>query len=139
MKKILCAAAMAAICNSLAAQTTISVNVSNPMSEPRTDVPVVIKLNSYGDVRSALVTQGGKEIACQLDDLNQDETFDELCFLADLDKKEQKQYTVIFFPEGEPRPYPARVYAEMVMANTKDKTLKKNEQKIGRASCRERV
>ena len=54
-------------------------------------MPVVIQLFPYGEVRSALVTLNGQEISCQLDDLNQDETFDELCFLADLDKKENKR------------------------------------------------
>ena len=63
-----------------------------------------------------------------LDDLNQDETFDELCFLANLDKKEKQQYTVTLLDQGEPRTYPARVFAEMVLSNTKDKKLKKNQQ-----------
>ena len=90
---------------------------------------MVLHLDRYGqDFRSALVTCAGQEIPCQLDDLDQDEVFDELCFLADLDKKEQKRYTVTLYAEGEPRPYPARVYAEMVMGNSKDKKLKKNQQ-----------
>ncbi len=110
------------------ASQTITVTVSNPMKIQRSDVPVVIPLFPYGDVRSAVVTQNGQEIPCQLDDLNQDETFDELCFLADLGAKEKKQYSVTFTETGEPRSYPARVYAEMVMANTKDKTLKKHQQ-----------
>ena len=114
--------------NMLLASRTITVTVSNPINVERNDVPVVISLMSYGDVRSALVTQNGKEIVCQLDDLDQDEVFDELCFLADIYGKEKKQYTVELFDEGEPRQYPARVFAEMVMANTKDKTLKKNQQ-----------
>jgi hypothetical protein len=63
-----------------------------------------------------------------LDDLDKDDTFDELCFLANLDKKEKQQYTVTLYEEGEPRPYPSRVYAEMVLSNTKDKKLKKNQQ-----------
>ena len=77
---------------------------------------------------SALVTVNGQEVPCQLDDLNQDEIFDELCFLADLGKKEKKTYTITLMNEGEPRPYPARVYAEMVLSNSKDKTLKKHQQ-----------
>ena len=113
----------------LMAQKTIEVSVVNPSSQVRNDQPVVLQLERYGqDIRSALVTCEGKEIPCQLDDLDQNETFDELCFLADLGKKEQKHYTVTLYTEGAPRPYPARVYAEMVMANTKDKTLKKNQQ-----------
>ena len=111
------------------AQKTVKVSVTNPSRQVRSDQPVVLQLKSYGeDIRSALVMCEGQEIPCQLDDLDQDETFDELCFLADLGKKEQKRYTVTLYTEGEPRPYPARVFAEMVMANTKDKTLKKNQQ-----------
>ena len=113
----------------LMAQKTIEVSVSNPSSQARKDQPVILHLDRYGqDFRSALVTCTGQEIPCQLDDLDQDEVFDELCFLTDLDKKEQKRYTVTLYTEGEPRPYPARVYAEMVMGNSKDKKLKKNQQ-----------
>ena len=111
------------------AQKTIEVSVTNPSAQVRMDQPVVLQLKDHGqDILSALVMCEGKEIPCQLDDLDQDETFDELCFLADLGKKEQKRYTVTLYTEGEPRPYPARVFAEMVMANTKDKKLKKNQQ-----------
>ena len=110
------------------ASRTITVNVSNPMNVTRTDVPIIINLAPYGEVRSALVTINGQETPCQLDDLNKDDTFDELCFLTNLDKKEKQQFTVTLFDEGEPRQYPARVYAEMVLSNTKDKKLKKNQQ-----------
>ena len=109
---------------STTAQETISVSVSNPLRQERTDQPVIIPLAKYGDVRSALVTVDGREIACQLDDLDQDEQFDELCFLTDLGKKEKKTYTVTLYHEGGPRPYPARVYAEMLMRN--DKVKEKN-------------
>lgn len=129
MKRTLSLIMLAAISSALFASRTLTVSVSNPSNAPRTDVPVVISLAPYGDVRSALVTtQAGKEIPCQLDDLNQDETFDELCFLVDLSKKEKQQYTVTLATEGEPRPYPARVYAEMVLSNSKDKKLKKHQQ-----------
>ena len=110
------------------ASRTITVNVSNPMNVTRTDVPIIINLAPYGEVRSALVTLNGQETPCQLDDLDKDATFDELCFLTNLDKKEKQQFTVTLFDEGEPRQYPARVYAEMVLSNTKDKKLKKNQQ-----------
>lgn len=129
MKQMLLSLALTAICVfSAAAEQTITVSVTNPSSQPRTDAPVVISLSAYGDVQSALVTTEGVEIPCQLDDLNQDEQFDELCFLADLDKKETRLYTITLSDEGLPRTYPARVFAEMVMSNTKDKSLKKNQQ-----------
>ena len=85
------------------AQQTLTVDVSNPSKSVRNDEPVVISLAPYGDIRSALVTVDGREIPCQLDDLDQDETFDELCFLADLQGKEKKQYTVTLLTEGEPQ------------------------------------
>ena len=128
MKRILSVIALAALHAVVFANRTLMVGVSNPSNFARTDVPVVIPITNYGDVRSALVTVNGQEIPCQLDDLNQDEIFDELCFLADLGKKEKKTYTITLKNEGEPRPYPARVYAEMVLSNTKDKNLKKHQQ-----------
>jgi hypothetical protein len=110
------------------AQKVIKVSVSNPSSEVRSDQPVIIQLNRFGqDFRSAVVTVGDKEIPCQLDDIDQDDTYDELCFLADLGKKEQKHYRVTLFNEGTPRNYPARVYAEMLLRNQQDKKLKKNQ------------
>ena len=102
--------------------------VRNQLDNARTDQPVVISLAQYGEVRSALVTVDGQEIPCQLDDLNQDDIFDELCFLVNLGERERKQYTVTLFDEGEPRSYPARVYADMLVRNTSDKKLKKNQQ-----------
>ena len=111
-----------------AAQTTLTVSVKNPSTVARTDQPVVIALEKYGTVASALVTEGGTEIPCQLDDLDQDETMDELCFLADLKPREQKTYTVTLSPDGTPRQYQARVYAEMVMGNknVKEKNKQNN-------------
>ena len=108
----------------MSAQQTLNISVKNASSKDRTDQPVVISLEKYGEVRSALVKCGEQEIPCQLDDINLDEQFDELCFLADLKGKEQKTYSVTFYNEGEPRPYPARVYAEMLMRN--DKVKEKN-------------
>jgi len=123
MRKIL-SIALLAIASSVAAQQTFTVSVSNPSKSARSDEPVIIQLSQYGDIHSALVKAEGQEIPCQLDDLNQDETFDELCFLADLKGKETKQYTVTLYTEGEPRPYPSRVFAEMLIRN--DKVKKKN-------------
>ena len=106
------------------AQQTITVNVENPTATARQDQPVVISLENYGEVRSALVACNGQEQPCQLDDLDLDEQYDELCFLADLGPKEKKAYTVTLYAEGTPRTYPARVYAEMLMRN--DKVKEKN-------------
>jgi len=124
MKKTIVSAFFAVLAMTAYSQQTISVSVTNPAKADRTDQPVVVPLKDYGDVRSALVTTDGQEIACQLDDLDLDDTFDELCFLVDLKGKEQKTYSVTLFADGNPRPYPARVYAEMLMRN--DKVKEKN-------------
>ena len=124
MKRILSLAVFTLFVSVAFAQQSTSVIVSNPSEMPKTDEPVVISLKEFGDIRSALVTSNGQEIPCQLDDLDQDDTFDELCFLVNLKGKETKTYKIQLFDEGEPRPYPARVFAEMLIRN--DKVKEKN-------------
>ena len=126
MRKILSLVMMAAFASTAMAQQTIQVTVENPTNAPRIDQPVVIGLAQYGQVQSALVKTGDEEIPCQLDDLNQDDSFDELCFLADLKAKEMKQYAVTLYAEGEPRQYPARVYADLLVRNSKVKEKNKH-------------
>ena len=128
MRKLICFFLLTAFGLHASATRTVTVFVRNQLDNARTDQPVVISLAQYGEVRSALVTVDGQEIPCQLDDLNQDDIFDELCFLANLGERERKQYTVTLFDKGEPRSYPARVYADMLVRNTSDKKLKKNQQ-----------
>ena len=124
MKKILSLAMLAVLSAAVSAQTTFQLSATNPSTADRTDQPVVISLADKGFVASALVTLGKDTIPCQLDDLNQDEVFDELCFLVDLKGKEQKTYQITLFSEGEPLPFPPRVYAEMLVRN--DKVKEKN-------------
>ena len=121
MRKLICFFLLTAFGLHASATRTVTVFVRNQLDNARTDQPVVISLAQYGEVRSALVTVDGQEIPCQLDDLNQDDIFDELCFLVNLGERERKQYTVTLFDEGEPRSYPARVYADMLVRNTSDK------------------
>jgi len=128
MRKLICFFLLTAFGLHASATRTVTVFVRNQLDNARTDQPVVISLAQYGEVRSALVTVDGQEIPCQLDDLNQDDIFDELCFLVNLGERERKQFTVTLFDKGEPRSYPARVYADMLVRNTSDKKLKKNQQ-----------
>ena len=124
MKQAIALLLLSMMTTTVSASRTITVSVSNPMNIARADVPIIINLAPYGEVQSALVTLNGQEIPCQLDDLNQDETFDELCFLVDLKGKETKQYEIKLIDDGEPRTYPARVFAEMLIRN--DKVMEKN-------------
>lgn len=124
MKKILSLAILAISATAISAQTTLKMTVTNPSTIDRTDQPVVLSLADKGFVASALVTLGKDTIPCQLDDLDQDECFDELCFLADLKGKEQKTYQITLFAEGEPLVFTPRVFAEMLVRN--DKVKEKN-------------
>ena len=124
MKKILSLAILAISATAISAQTTLKMTVTNPSTIDRTDQPVVLSLADKGFVASALVTLGKDTIPCQLDDLDQDERFDELCFLADLKGKEQKTYQITLFAEGEPLVFTPRVFAEMLVRN--DKVKEKN-------------
>lgn len=99
---------------------SLEVTVTNPMKGQRNDVPVVINIQKH-HARSATVTLGTKEIPCQLDDLNGDGIFDELCFLADFSDKGKQIYKVALSSRGEMRNYPARVYAEMLLNHPKQK------------------
>ena len=115
-RTILCL--LAAVSIMANAEQTFKVTVENPTKDARTDAPVVIQLADMGiDVRSALVTEDGKEITCQLDDLNGDKRFDELCFTTNLGKREKKTFEVTLSDQGKPRQYESRVFIEMVLRN----------------------
>lgn len=127
-KNILTIALLAIAMTADAAQKTFTVSVENNNKIDRTSVPVVIPLAKYGmEVRSALVTLEGKEIACQLDDTNQDGGFDELCFVTDIAKKSKLTFNVTLDETGQPRTYKARTFAEMVLPNKKVKLKNKHD------------
>ena len=114
MKKIKLMSLLALACvatGAMAQQKTYNVTVSNPLNEERLSQPVVIKLNEADDVQSAIVMADGKEIPCQIDDLDRNGAYDELCFLANLDKKQSRTYTITTYNTGEPRKYEAGTFA----------------------------
>lgn len=126
-KNCLCFALLLASMNSMA-QQTLNVSVKNNATTNRDAVPVVIDLKTQTTpVKSALVTLNGVETACQLDDLDGDGTYDELCFITSLKKKEEKTFVVSLSKEGAPKEYPAKVYAEMLISNKKVKSSNKHD------------
>ena len=52
MKKLTSLLLLATCMTTATAQRTINVSVSNPLNTERQDVPVVIALSAYGDIRS---------------------------------------------------------------------------------------
>lgn len=128
-KKMMMAVVAALLSLGVQAQKLVEVTVKNPSGEARQDVPVVMDLKSWGDIRKAVVKVDGKEIPSQLDDLDRDCVNDELCFLVNLDKKEKKTYCVSLYEEGEQAQYPARTFAELCLPS-RNKKLAKNQQDI---------
>lgn len=126
-KKILSVLMLAALCQASFAQKSFTVKVSNPTTETRKDQPVVLKLDAADDVQSAIVVVDGKEIPSQLDDLDRDGIYDELCFLADLAKKQVREYSVNLYNTGEPHAYTPRVFAEILLRNPKIKQKNKHD------------
>lgn len=117
-----------AIGSAAVAQKTFYVNVVNQSQTERKAVPVVLQLSKYGiDVKSALVKKDGIEIPTQLDDLNSDGRYDELCFMTDMEKRSKQTFCVELSETGNPRAYQPQVYAEMMMSNKKIKSNNKQD------------
>lgn len=108
---------------------SFTITVSNPSKNDKKDAPVVLKLKEYTTdrVRSAVVTFNNQEIPSQLDDLNGDGIFDELCFLTDIKKKEQQLFYIVLKDKGRQKKYPARVYVDMMLSNKKIKESNKQD------------
>lgn len=128
MKKFLMLSCVCCLALAAHAQTSFTVEVSNPSKKARTDEPVVLDIRKYGPIEKAVVKVDGKEIPSQLDDMDRDCVNDELCFLVDLGKKEKKLCSVELYEEGVQADYPARTFAELVLPSRK-KTAK-NKQDI---------
>lgn len=112
------------------AEETFSVSIKNTAALAKADVPVVFKLKEYATenskVKSAMVTINGVEVPCQLDDIDRDGIYDELCFLTDLKKHEKKLFTVTLYDDGKPREYAPRTYSELLLRNPKVKIKNKH-------------
>jgi hypothetical protein len=106
-------------------ERTINVKVTNQWVSHKTDEPVVVKLDEVKrlkfDVRSAMVRLDGREIPCQLDDMNGDSRADELIFLADIDGGQMLEYEVTLSATRKQNDYAPRVYADMMLDDKKGK------------------
>ena len=119
MKKLLLSGLFTLLACVATAQTTLNLEVElrNDNMQKVTGHPVSVNLTKSFSTKSALVTDNGREIPCQLDDFDGDGILDELFFLADIESKKTKTYQVQLFADGKPREYPAQVYVEMMLTN----------------------
>lgn len=79
------------------------------------------------DVKSAAVKDSGNEIPYQIDDLNQDGTADELCFITNVDGNSSKKFDITLYDAGKPKKYEPQVYVEMLLSNKKVKESNKQD------------
>lgn len=96
---------------------TIKVMVANDWSERKSNEPIVIDMHQIKElewhVTKAIVEIDGKEIPCQIDDMDGDWRADELVFLTDIGAREKQVFDVTLYSEGQQREYEPRVYAHM--------------------------
>lgn len=111
-----------------AAKSTQVVSIENPSNSPRKAVPVVVKVDP--STTAVRVLCDGNEIPCQLDDLNDDGIFDEVCFVADLDKKQKKTFDVMMLDDAEQKQYEARTYGYLGIRDRQNDASKQKHQEI---------
>ena len=77
---------------------TVKVTVTNDWKEDKTNEPVVVKFSDMKkvnfEVKSVTVKCKGKDVPCQLDDMDGNGRPDEVFFLADIKDKDTKTYEV---------------------------------------------
>lgn len=103
-------------------QATFTVSIENGLATERHDEPVVIDLHTLNKplawhVSRAVVLLDGREVPCQLDDMDGDWRADELVFLADICPHGHQTYSVTLYADDEQTVYTPRVYAHMSIAS----------------------
>lgn len=100
----------------------MTLTVSNNWNQEKANEPVVLDLQETAPgfvVKSAVVMDGGQEIASQLDDLDGDRRADELAFLIDMPAKSKREITVTLSGQESDKQYPAQVHAQMLLSDKK--------------------
>ena len=110
---------------------TAKVTVTNEWKEGKTDEPVVVKFSDLKkvdfEVKSATVKCKGKDVPCQLDDMDGDGLPDEVFFLADIKDKDIKTYEVKLSAKEEKRSKEQgargeeRIYTALQLRDKQDK------------------
>lgn len=109
-----------------AQNVTIQVRVTNSWKEDKADEPVAVKFGDMKkvdfEVKSATVKCKGKDVPCQLDDMDGDLLPDEVFFLADIKGKDSKTYEVKLSAKEEKskRVAEPRIYTALQFRDRKD-------------------
>lgn len=133
MKKTFFLLSSMLLCMSSIAQDDIrTYKIHNANKENLTQYPV--EINGIEGFRSALVTIDGKEVPCQMDDLDGDGGADQLFLLADVGGKESVEATVKLWRKGKPREYRERTFADLMLRNSKISAKNKHDIYLGEFS-----
>lgn len=115
-------------CVAASAQTqTIQVTVTNDWKEDKQDEPVVVKFSEMKkenfEVKSVKVTCKGKDVPCQLDDMDGNLRPDEVFFLTDIKGKDTKTFEVKLSAKEEKKAKSAtpRIYTALQIRDKQDK------------------
>lgn len=127
MRKALCVMWVMLCSVAASAQNvTIQVRVTNSWKEDKADEPVAVKFGDMKkvdfEVKSATVKCKGKDVPCQLDDMDGDLLPDEVFFLADIKGKDSKTYEVKLSAKDEKskRVAEPRIYTALQFRDRKD-------------------
>lgn len=126
MKKILFATILIThILKVTAATQDMIITIENPLDIERTDVPIVIEtkqITTDFTIKSATVYIDNQEIPSQTDDIDGDKYADEIAFLVDMSPLGKVDVRInLSDTTASPNRYPARVYAEMLVASKSKK------------------
>ncbi|MGN0282844.1 MAG: DUF4861 domain-containing protein [Prevotella sp.] len=127
MKRITILTALAATTMAASSQIVKEVTVANNSKLARTVQPVAVNISESDNIKSATVTLDGKEIPCQLDDMNGNGINDQLFFITSLEKKQEKKFTVSLSQDISTNAFEPQVYAEMLLTNKKIKSENKQD------------
>lgn len=113
-------------CVAASAQSlTAKVTVTNDWKEDKANEPVVVKLSDLKkvdfEVKSATIKCKGKDVPCQLDDMDGNGLPDEVFFLADIKKKDSKTYEVKLSAKEAKTNVEPRIYTALQLRDKQDK------------------
>ena len=103
------------------------VTVTNNSDFNREAEPIVISINEKADYKSAVVSSDGNTLPYQLEDIDGNGHYDQICFITSLKKKEKKQFLVTLHKQEAEQTFTPQVYAEMMLTNKKIKSQNKQD------------
>ena len=109
-----------AISDVCAEEKTYTITVSNDWSTQKENEPVILNIKELKCgfvVKSAVVMEGTKEVASQIDDLDGDCLPDEIVFVVDIPSSSAKTFNVTVSSDKEQKEYTSGVYAEMLVSD----------------------